>query len=177
MLKKIKAGFYHLLHPKISFFLTSISKDGRPNVMACAWAMPVSEDPPIIVVSVSKESYTSELIKQTKEFVINIPNKDLLKSLWVCGKTSGRDIDKFAKAKLKQIKSKLLRTPRVDDCIGYIECRLWKVVDSGECYAFFGKVLNVEVDDRYFKKGLWIKEAKIPLHLGGSRMVYFNDAE
>lgn len=43
MLKQIKSGIYQLLHPKTAFFLTSIGKDGKPNVMACAWAMPVSK--------------------------------------------------------------------------------------------------------------------------------------
>jgi len=106
MLKEIKSEIYHLLHPKIAFFLTSISKDGKPNVMACAWATPVSEEPPIVVVCVSKESYTAELIRQTKEFAINIPTKDLLNKLWICGKTSGREVDKFFKAKLEMLSSK-----------------------------------------------------------------------
>lgn len=173
MLKEIKSDIYHLLHPKMAFFLTSISKEGKPNVMACAWATPVSEEPPIIVVCVSKESYTSELIKETKEFVINIPTKKLLKSLWICGKTSGRDTDKFKKAGLKYSKSKSVKPPVIDECIGHVECKLWKAVDAGECYAFFGKVLSAYADDKYMKKGLWSEEAEILLHLGGSRIVYF----
>ncbi|MEW6408492.1 MAG: flavin reductase family protein [Nitrospirota bacterium] len=173
MLKEITSDIYHLLHPKIAFFLTSISEDGSPNVMACAWATPVSEEPLIVVVCVSKDSYTAELIKQTKEFVINITRKKLLKALWICGKISGRDTDKFKKAGLKIINAKKVKSPVIDGCVGYIECKLWKTVDAGECYAFFGKVLSAYADDRYLKNGLWIEEAKIPLHLGGSKMVYF----
>jgi len=155
MLKEIKSDIYHLMHPKMAFFLTSIAKDGKPNVMACAWATPVSEEPPIVVVCVSKESYTAELIKQTKEFVINIPTKKILKALWICGKTSGRDTDKFKKAGLKYSKARFIKSPVIDECIGHIECKLWKALDAGECYAFFGKVLHAEVDDGYFKKGVW----------------------
>ncbi len=173
MLKEIKSDIYHLLHPKMAFFLTSISKNGKPNVMACAWATPVSEEPPIVVVCVAKESYSAELIRQTREFAINIPTKEMLKALWICGKTSGRDTDKFAKAKLKQNMAKSLKAPIIDGCAGYIECKLWKAVDAGECYGFFGKVLSAYADDKYMKKGLWSEKAGIPLHLGGSRMVYF----
>lgn len=173
MLKEITSDIYHLLHPKMAFFLTSIDKKGKPNVMACAWATPVSEEPPIVIVCISKESYTAELIKQTKEFVINIPTKRLLKALWICGKTSGRDIDKFKKARLKCNDARKAKSPTIDSCIGYIECKLWKTVDTGECFAFFGKVLSAYADDRCIRNGLWTKEAEIPLHLGGSRMVYF----
>lgn len=172
-MKEMKSDIYHLMHPKMAFFLTSIAKDGKPNVMACAWATPVSEEPPIVVVCVSKESYTAELIRQTKEFVINIPTKKLLKALWICGKTSGRDTDKFKKAGLKYSKAKSVKSPVIDECIGHIECKLWKAVDAGECYAFFGKVISAYADDKYMKKGLWSQKAEIPLHLGGSRIVYF----
>ncbi|GAB4535912.1 MAG: flavin reductase family protein [Thermodesulfovibrionia bacterium] len=173
MLKEIKSDIYHLMHPKMVFFLTSISRDGKPNVMTCAWATPVSEEPPIVIVCVSKEGYTAELIKQTKEFVINIPTKKLLKELWICGRTSGRDTDKFKKSGLDIEKAKKVKVPIISGCIGYIECRLWKTMEAGECYAFFGRVIAAYADDKYIKNGLWTKEAEIPLHLGRTRIVYF----
>ncbi len=172
MLKEITSDIYHLLHPKMAFFLTSIDKKGKSNVMTCAWATPVSEEPPLVVVCVSKESHTAELIKQTKEFVINIPTRKLLKALWVCGKASGRDTDKFKKAGLKRADAKKVNSPVIEGCIGHIECRLWKTVDAGECYAFFGKVLSAYADDEFMENGLWSEEANVPLHLGGSRIVY-----
>ncbi len=173
MLKEIKSDIYHMLHPRMAFFLTSISRDGKPNAMACAWATPVSEEPPIVVVCVSMEAYTSELIKQTREFIINIPTDKILKELLICGKLSGRDTDKFAKAKLKLNKSNSLKTPIINGCIGYVECKLWKTVEAGECYAFFGKILHAEADDVYFRNGKWTEAAKIPFHIGGNRMTYF----
>lgn len=172
MLKQIKSDIYHLLHPKMVFFLTSVSKKGKPNVMTCAWATPVSEEPPIAIVCVAKESYTSELIKQTREFAINIPTKKLLRELWICGKTSGRDTDKFKKTGLKIKKAKKVKSPVIGGCIGYVECKLKKTVEAGECYAFFGSVVSAYADDKYITSGLWKEEARIPLHLGGSRIVY-----
>jgi len=174
-MKDFTSGIYHLLHPKMAFFLTSIDKKGKPNVMTCAWATPVSEEPPIVVVCVSKESYTAGLIRQAREFVINVPTKKMLKALWICGKTSGRNTDKFKKAGLKKMDAKKVKPPVIDGCIGYVECRLWKTVDAGECYAFFGKVRSAYADEQSMEKGLWAEKAEIPLHLGGSRIVYFKD--
>jgi flavin reductase (DIM6/NTAB) family NADH-FMN oxidoreductase RutF len=173
MKKIIKSDIYHLLHPKITFFLTSLDKKGNPNVMTCAWATPVSEEPPVVIVCVSKEHYSAKLIKQTKQFVINVPTKKLLKALWICGTMSGRNTDKLDKAKLKIASAKKVKAPIITDCIGHIECKLWKTVDAGECYAFFGMVLSAYADERYFKKGQWVEKAEIPLHLAGSKMVYF----
>lgn len=173
MLKEVKTDIYHLLHPKVAFFLTSIGRDNRPNVMACAWATPVSEEPPIVIVCVAKESHTAKLIRQTKEFAINIPHKGQIGALMLCGKVTGKDTDKFKKAGLKAIKAKKVSVPLVGGCMGYIECQLRKTVDAGECYAFFGDVVSARADEKFIEKGLWKPSAGIPLHLGGSRMVYF----
>lgn len=175
MIREVKSDIYHLLHPKMAFFITSISKKGKPNVMTCAWATPVSEEPPIIVVCLSKESFTAKLIKQTREFVINIPTKKLIKALWICGRTSGRQTDKFKKAGLTYSKARSVKPPIIDGCAGYIECSLWRSIDAGECFAFFGKVIKAYADYRLLNKGLWSASAEIPLHLGGKRIVYFKN--
>jgi flavin reductase (DIM6/NTAB) family NADH-FMN oxidoreductase RutF len=172
MLKEIRSDIYHLLHPKITFFLTSVSKTGKPNVMTCAWATPVSDDPPMVMVCIAKDSFTADLIQQTKEFAINIPSKKYLKALWTCGSTSGRKTDKFKKANLTTSPAQHIKAPLIDGCIGHIECRVWKTVEAGECYAFFGQVLSAFAECDYLRKGLWTEAAKIPMHLGGSSIVY-----
>lgn len=172
MLKKLTSDIYPLMHPKGAVFVTSVSKEGKHNVMSCAWTTPVSEAPPIVIICIAKEGYTSELIKQTKQFALNIPTKKLLKAIWICGKLSGRKTDKFKKAGLKIKKAKSIKAPLIDGCIGYLECELIRVIEAGECYAFFGRIINAAVDDKYFKDGLWSKVEEIPLHLGGNTMVY-----
>lgn len=99
----------------------------------------------------------------------------MLKDLLICGQISGRDADKFTKVKLKEYKSNSLKTPIINGYIGYIECKLWKSITAGECYTFFGNVIHAEVDNDYFRKGKWTEFAQIPFHLGGNKMVYFED--
>ncbi len=173
-MKILGEEFYRLLHPKVVFFLTSVSKDGKPNVMACAWATPASEEPPMVIVCVSKEHYTSELILETGEFAINIPTKEMVKEIWICGKKSGRIVDKFKEAKLKVLKPDKISAPLIDGCAAYIECKLRETIDAGECYAFLSDVVSAKVDEKYFKRGIWSSDT-IPMHLGGSRIVYFKD--
>lgn len=172
MVKNVTNDFYYLLHPKLTFFLTSVDKAGRPNVMTCAWATPVSEEPPMVVVCVSSEAHTAKLIRSTREFVINIPTRDLLRQLWLCGGMSGRDSDKFQKAELTPRPATAVKPPLVEGCIGYIECRVSRTVRAGECYAFFGEVLAASAEEKYFAEGMWDPEAEIPFHLAGKRMVF-----
>lgn len=172
MLKEVKKEIYHLLHPKLTFFLTS-SDGERDNVMACAWATPASDEPAIVIVCVSKESLTAGLIKRGGEFVINIPSRDLIDKLWICGRYSGREINKFEKAGLKKINSKKVRPPSIEGSIGIMECKLANTVDAGECYAFFGEVVYACADQKFFKRGSWTEQAAVPMHLSGKTMVFF----
>jgi len=168
----LKENFYRLLHPKTVFLLTSAGKDGKHNVMSCAWATPASEEPPKVIVCVSKEHYTAELILQTEEFAINIPTKDMVKAIWICGSKSGRSVDKFKEAKLKTFKASKVSAPLIEGCVGFIECKVTETIDAGECYAFLADVIESMADERYFKKGIWTTD-NIPMHLGGRKIVYF----
>ncbi len=174
MLKEVKKDIYHLLHPKLTFLLTST--DGkRENVMACAWATPASDEPPLVIVCVSRESLTAEFIKKTGEFVINIPNREMLDKIWICGRYSGRDVDKFEKAGLEKTHSRRVKAPTIEGSIGVVECILKNTIDAGECYAFLGEVVYASADQKLFRRGSWIEDAEIPMHLSGKTMVYFTE--
>lgn len=172
MLKNVSNDFYRLLHPKLTFFLTSVDRKGKPNVMTCAWATPVSEEPPMVVVCVSREAHSAKLIRSTREYVINIPTKDLLRQLWICGGISGRDADKFSEAGLTARPAAAVKPPRVRGCVGFIECRVSRTVRAGECHAFFGDVVAAAAEEEFFEDGMWNPTAEIPLHLAAKRMVY-----
>ncbi len=172
MFKEITQDRYHLLHPRMTVFVTSVDKNGKSNVMSCAWSSPVSEEPPIVMICLAKGAYTSSLIIQTEQFAVNIPTEKLLKEIFICGKSSGKETDKFEKAKLKMQKAKAIDVPVLSDCIGIIECKLMKRVEAGECYAFFGEVVHASVDEKYFNDGAWSSSAKIPYHVKDKEMAY-----
>lgn len=143
---------YKLLHPKIVALITSRSKRGRKDVMACAWMTPVSIEPPLILVCIAKEWYTSELIQDTEEFVINIPSYTMIKEVMLAGRLSGRRIDKLQKMGMQISRGRMVKAPIINKCIGHLECRLAKKVEAGESYIFIGKVLSAYADESYFDR-------------------------
>jgi len=160
--------FYKLLHPCMTILVVSISRDGKPNVMTCAWNMPVSEDPPMIAVALGEESYTSQLIKESGEFTVNIPDERLLKAVWLCGTRSGRRADKFKLAGLTPAPAKKVKPPIISECAAHLECKLHDRVEAGECVVFIGEVLEAYCSKEVFEKGVWnVEKIGLPLHLGG----------
>ena len=172
MKKEIRNESYLLMHPKPTLLITSISRTGKPNVMACAWATPVSEEPPLLLVCLAKGGYTSELIEQTQEFVINIPTEKLMKAIHVCGTKSGRQVDKVKLARLNYQPAKKVKVPIIKECIGHIECRLNRRIDGGECNIFIGEIVTAYADEKLYRE-VWSTRARIPLHLGGVHFACF----
>lgn len=173
MLKDVSVEIYRLLHPKLICFLTSKSMEGQPNIMTCAWISPASEDPPLVMAFVSKGSYTAQLINATKEFALSIPTKKFSKAIWIVGTTSGREVNKFEKAKLQTQPAKKIDVPVISGCVGYIECKLLQTIEAGECYGFLGKVEAAYVETQVFRNKLWTEQAQLIMHLGGKKLVRF----
>ena len=135
MRKEKTSEAFRIFKPESCIFVLSIDKYGKPNGMACSWHMKCSETPPLFAVALWKEGNTQKLIRESKEFVVSIANEKLKKQLAFFGATSGKDIDKFEKTKIKTIKSKHIKTPILKDATINLECKLYKTIDSGATYS------------------------------------------
>lgn len=172
MKKDIKNEVYRLLHPKLTLLVSSVSRSGKPNVMACAWATPVSEEPPLCLICLGKSGYTSELIEQTQEFVINIPTDKLMRAIHICGTKSGRQAEKAKLSCLNYQPAKKVKVPIIKECIGHIECRLNRKIDGGESNIFIGEIVSAYAEEKYYRE-TWNNRSRIPLHLGGEHFALF----
>ncbi len=72
--------------PSRCVFVISVDKKNNLSGMVAGQVMRCSSKPPMLAISLWKGGYTHKLIQQSKEFVIAVPNKGLLKELeffWV----------------------------------------------------------------------------------------------
>jgi len=160
-------NFYRLLHPKTVVLVVSVDESGKPNVMTCAWNTPVSEDPPLVAIAISRESYTYELISRTNEYTLNIPHAGMLREIWFAGTRSGRKVDKVRALNLRLLKSKVVRAPVIDGCLGYLECKVHRIFEAGESAVVIGEVVAAYAREDAFKRGVWdLSSIDLPLHLG-----------
>jgi flavin reductase (DIM6/NTAB) family NADH-FMN oxidoreductase RutF len=132
--------------PESVVFVISVEKDGRPSGMTAGWIMKCSSKPPMLAVVLSKSGYTHKLIKESKEFVIAVPNKELEKELLYFGETHGDQVDKFKNTGIEKEKPKFIKSPLIKNATINFECKLEKEVDSGDHTIFIGKVLASYID-------------------------------
>lgn len=149
--------------------VTSCYKE-RYSIITIAWHTPVSIKPPALTIAVGKERFSAELIKNSGEFIVNIPGWEIMEEMLYCGTHSGRDVDKFKETKLTPEKAeKLLKAPKIKECIGSIECSVIDTREVGDHILFIGEVLYAEAEEDLFKGGFWNTEkAELIYHLGGN---------
>lgn len=150
---------YSLLEPGPVVLVSSAHK-GRANVMAMSWHTMIDFDPPLVGCVIGDRSYSSGLIKASKECVINIPTLELAKKTVACGNVSGRTVDKFAEFGLTPEKASLVEAPLIKECYASLECRLRDPSLAGKYDLLIFEVVRAWVDTA-------VKAPKTLHHRGG----------
>ncbi|MGQ9538458.1 MAG: flavin reductase family protein [Candidatus Bathycorpusculaceae bacterium] len=160
---------YRLLHPMHTVLVSSVGKDGKPNIITLAWAMPTSISPPLVAVSIAPRRHSHTLIEETKEFVVNIPTIDILKETLFCGRVSGKNHDKFKEAGLTPMPARKVKSPIIAECVAHLECKLHSQFATGDHTIFVGEIVEAYADKNCFTEaGYNLEKAKMVFHLGGN---------
>ena len=101
MLKQMwKAG--NMLYP-LPVVMVSCEREGeKPNIITVAWSGTICTNPAMVSISIRKERYSYDIIKESGMFVINLVNDKIVKAADWCGVRSGRDYDKIVSVLLEE---------------------------------------------------------------------------
>ena len=62
----------------------------RVNMMAVSWVTWISTIPPMLGVAIAPSRFSHDIIRQTGDFVLNIPDSNLISLVHQVGTSSGR---------------------------------------------------------------------------------------
>lgn len=119
------------------------------NVLTAAWTGIVNSEPPMTYVSIRPQRHSHSIIKETGEFVINLPTEAIVKATDLCGVKSGRDVDKFELAGLTAEPSNLVAAPGIAECPISLECKVREITSLGSHDMFLADIVAVDVDPKY----------------------------
>lgn len=136
--------------------LISSAHEGRQNVMAASWTMPLDFSPAKVAVVVDRNSYTRELMEESGEFVINIPPRTMADKILAVGSHTGRELDKFAVFGLDGVAAEKVSAPLLAGCVAWLECRIIPEIHNQLGYdLFIAEVLAAWADERVFRDDGW----------------------
>jgi len=159
---------YKLLHPMHTVLVSCIGKNGKPNIITLAWAMPTSINPPLVAISIAPKRHSHALIEETKEFVVNVPTMKILKETLFCGRRTGKNYDKFRETGLTPLPAKKVKPPIIKECVAHLECKLHNQFAAGDHTIFVGEIIEAYANKEVFTNRYELEKASMIFHLGGN---------
>ena len=144
-----KSGTF--LYP-IPAVMVSCGTMKKSNIITVAWTGIINTNPAMVYISVRPTRYSYKLIKESKEFVINLTNEDLVYATDWCGVKTGSKVDKFKEMKLTKEKANFVKCPLIKESPASIECKVREIKELGSHHMFIAEVLSVDADEKYIDK-------------------------
>ena len=118
-----------------------------PNVFTCNRIVSCSAEPPRLAIAVRPIRYSCGLIRQTGEFVVNLPSPDQSVLADYVGVVTGREENKIAVAGMKLAPALRVKTPLLAECPVNIECTVEQEIALDSHTLFIGRVQAIHVEE------------------------------
>ncbi|TAL36119.1 MAG: flavin reductase family protein [Spirochaetes bacterium] len=167
-----------MLYPAPAVLVTS-RHDGKDNIVTVSWAGTVCTEPPMLSISLKPERLSYAMIRESGEFVVNLPVDTLARAVDFCGVKSGRNVDKFAANRLSKQRAHKVAAPLIAECPVAIECRVSRIVELGSHHMFIADVLAVNVEEEFIdRRGkLRLEDAHLLCYSHGQYFTIFKPLE
>ncbi len=133
--------------------MVSCGNMDKSNIVTVAWTGVVCSDPAMVYISLRDTRHSYNMIKKSKEFVINLTNESLVRKTDWCGVRTGSKVDKFKEMNLTKEEANYVKCPMIKESPISLECKVVKDMDLGSHTMFIAKVLAVHVAKEYMTKG------------------------
>ena len=150
--------------------LVSCGTVEKPAAITIAWTGIINSDPPKTYISVRPSRNSYDIIKESKEFVINMMPSSFVRQVDYCGIKSGRNEDKLAKMKLIPQESNIVKAPQIAQCPISLECKVTDILPQGSHDMFIAEIVSVNInEDLIDAKGrLMIEKAGLMAYAHGT---------
>ena len=155
-----KPPFKSCVVPRPIGWLSTLSKDGIPNLAPYSQFTNLMFDPPFILVSINNgrtlgRKDTTVNIEATGEFVYNMATYDLREAVNISACEFPPEVDEFEAAGLTKAPSKIVKPWRVAESPIQFECTYHQTIHlpgygkPGMCDMIIGKVVGVHIKDEF----------------------------
>lgn len=104
--------------------LVSSAWKGQTNIMTMGWHTVMEFTPSLVGCIIAEGNHSHDMVRRSRECVINLPTDDLARTVVGIGNCSGADVDKFQKFKLTAVPAERVKAPLIKECYASFECRL-----------------------------------------------------
>lgn len=125
--------------------LVSSEWNGERNIMTMGWHMMLGFSPALFACYIWPGNHSYNMLRQSRQCVINVPTIELLDKVVGIGNCSGTDGDKFERFSLTASRGEFVDAPLIDECYANFECRLTDASQIGRYDLFIWEVVKAQV--------------------------------
>jgi flavin reductase (DIM6/NTAB) family NADH-FMN oxidoreductase RutF len=104
--------------------LVSSAWQGNFNIMTMGWHMMLGFKPALFACYIWDSNHSFEMMRRSRQCVINLPTTDLINQAVGIGNCSGKKVDKFKEFGLTSIEGTRVDAPLIKECFANFECKL-----------------------------------------------------
>lgn len=159
--------------PRPIALVSSIDQEGKVNLSPFSFFNVFSADPPILIFSPSRRvrdntiKHTLENVLEVKEVVISVVNYDIVQQMSLSSTEYDKGVNEFVKAGFTEVKSDLVKVPRVGESPISFECKVNEIIHLGENGGagnlVICEVLMMHVNESILNESGRIDQAKLDL--------------
>ncbi len=165
--------------PRPVAFVSTLDKEGRPNLSPFSFFNAFGSNPPIVVFSPARRvrdnttKHTLENVHETMEVVINVVDYAMVRQASLASTEYPKGVNEFVKAGFTPIPSQMVKPFRVKESPVQMECRVLEVKETGNlggaANLIICEILLMHVDDAVLTPEKKIDANKIDLvaRMGG----------
>jgi flavin reductase (DIM6/NTAB) family NADH-FMN oxidoreductase RutF len=120
-----------------SVCVVTVGRGGAENGLAVSWLSQVSFKPPMIAISIAKLHFSEEIIRSSRNFVVNLLGDDQAK---IAGAFARESVAGESKFKGIAHHASDGGAPILDDALAWFECEARSFLDCGDHTLVIGEV-------------------------------------
>ena len=128
--------------------LVSSKWRGATNIMTLGWHTVLEFSPSLIGLMISGGNHSHDMIRRSKECVVNLPTTALTDTVVGIGNSSGAEVDKFERFGLTADAASHVAAPLIRECHASFECRLHDAALVARYNFFIFEVVKAHVAPR-----------------------------
>ena len=142
--KSFKAGALTAPLPPV---MVTVGDMESSNIITIGWTGILSTIPPRTYISVRPQRHSHAILKEKKEFVINLTTAEQARIVDYVGIYTGAKVDKFKECSLTKVESREVSAPTIGECPFSLECRVIEIIPMGTHDVFIADIVSVSCDE------------------------------
>lgn len=152
--------FKAIVSPRPIGWISTVSKDGVPNLAPYSFFNAIGAKPDLILFSSGGWKDTATNARDTGEFVYNYVGQELVEVMNQTSVDAPSDSSEFEYANIASAPSELVKPTRVRDAYAALECKVTQIIEAVDIdgnktndIVVIGQVVGVHIDDSVIRDG------------------------